>query len=129
MKSEEITKGLAVRLFNQFIKGRLKEVGGGGCVVYTGKKNKQGYGILYFAGEEFLVHCVTFIAERKEIPIGKIIRHRCVERGCCRIGHLMLSERGRKKGEKNRKVEFYVGSKEEDNSAKIIEGLTKQVKD
>lgn len=62
----------------------------GDCQVWTGYKNKLGYGLINVEGKQVLVHCYVWAKERGPVPRGKRIDHRCHNEACHRLGHLRL---------------------------------------
>lgn len=49
----------------------------GSCVVWTGGKSRDGYGLIYINRKAIHVHRLAWVLANGEIPPGLIIRHRC----------------------------------------------------
>jgi hypothetical protein len=60
----------------------------GPCWVWTGRKIWNGYGLIYWLGEQWLVHRVAYTIFVDEIPTGLTIDHLCRNRACVRPTHL-----------------------------------------
>lgn len=61
----------------------------GECWVWTGNRDRDGYGRIHFNGRRELTHRVAWILEHGPIPDGLLIRHAvCDNPPCCRLAHL-----------------------------------------
>jgi hypothetical protein len=60
----------------------------GRCWVWTGRKIWNGYGLVYWNGEQWLVHRVSYTLDVGHIPDGLTIDHLCRNRACRRPAHL-----------------------------------------
>ena len=65
----------------------------GGCVLYTGRKNESGYGMIRSGGSMQLVHRVAWEIEHGPIPDGLTLDHMCHTRACFNLAHLRLATR------------------------------------
>ena len=62
-----------------------------GCWLFTGGKNKQGYGRIYFEGQMRSVHKVMLEQTHQiKIPEGLEVNHSCYVRHCCNPEHLTI---------------------------------------
>lgn len=61
-----------------------------GCLLFTGKHDRDGYGRVKRFGREWLAHRWTFTAERGPIPVGLFVCHRCDTPACVNPDHLFL---------------------------------------
>jgi hypothetical protein len=62
-----------------------------GCWLFTGGKNKQGYGRIYFEGQMRLVHKVMIEQTHQiNIPEDLEVNHLCYVRACCNPDHLTI---------------------------------------
>lgn len=63
-----------------------------GCWIWTGSK-RDGYGVTKVADRNMLVHRLSYILYRGEIPLGMVVRHVCPDgpnRACANPDHLKL---------------------------------------
>lgn len=77
---------------NRPLKERLEEktVKKGSCLIWTGAKDKGGYGIIWYKGGQKNVHRVAYEELKEPIPKGLHIRHSCDVRLCWNIDHLSV---------------------------------------
>lgn len=59
-----------------------------GCLVWTGKRNATGYGMMKFGGKSRLAHRVAFEMVIGNIPTGLTIDHLCRVRACVNPFHM-----------------------------------------
>lgn len=59
-----------------------------GCWLYTGAKEKSGYGKFSIGRVTVLAHCYAFECVRGVIPKGLTLDHKCRLEGCVRPSHL-----------------------------------------
>ena len=67
---------------------RRKCVMAGDCLVFTGKRNPDGYGQIRVGEKLLSVHRVWWIAHGRELPEGMTLDHLCRVRNCVRLDHL-----------------------------------------
>ncbi|WP_158506136.1 HNH endonuclease [Synechocystis sp. PCC 7509] len=60
------------------------------CWLWTGSKNKSGYGAIKVAGKPLQVHRVVYEMSYGIIPSDHFVRHRCDNPSCCNPKHLKL---------------------------------------
>lgn len=72
------------RSFDDNFKARTCRVGA--CLEWQGVKNRDGYAL--YAGR--FVHRIVWTKKHGAIPSGKVIRHRCHNPACVRLGHLRV---------------------------------------
>jgi hypothetical protein len=61
------------------------------CMVWTGAKNRHGYGNIWLGGRVFKnTHRVVYESVTGPIDSGMCVMHACDVRGCCNIHHLSL---------------------------------------
>lgn len=65
----------------------------GGCWVWGGNTNRQGYGRIFYRGKMVLLHRLTYVLKNGAIPDGKILRHQCDNPPCCNPQHLLTGTR------------------------------------
>ena len=63
---------------------------GDGCWVWTGLKNGDGYGSVWFGKRMDGTHRVAWTLTNGPIPDGMMVLHRCDNPPCCRPDHLFL---------------------------------------
>lgn len=62
--------------------------GRGGCWVWTGALNTNGYGQSFIAGRAQSTHRLAYEALAGPIPDGLVLDHLCRNRACCNPDHL-----------------------------------------
>lgn len=62
------------------------------CWLWTGGKQKDGYGVIKVGGKALRVHRVVYEIYFGEIPDNQSIRHRCDRPSCCNPKHLKLGD-------------------------------------
>jgi hypothetical protein len=63
------------------------------CLVYTGYRNRDGYGVIKIGGRKgkfIRVHRLLYEDKNGSIPPGFFICHKCDNPPCCNINHLFL---------------------------------------
>lgn len=60
----------------------------GGCIEWTGYRDRKGYGRYSGAGKEVLAHRIAYVMHYGSIPAGMHIMHRCDNPACCNPQHL-----------------------------------------
>lgn len=60
----------------------------GGCVIYTGPKNQDGYGIVQSGRKQLLVHRVVWEAEHGKVSDDYVVHHACRSKTCVALEHL-----------------------------------------
>lgn len=67
---------------------RFTVAGAKGCWVWTGSRNRNGYGQMFFDGRSRLAHRVAYAAYIGPIPDGLSIDHLCRTKCCVNPEHL-----------------------------------------
>jgi hypothetical protein len=64
-----------------------------GCILWTGGKNADGYGIIGSGGEtgaNILAHRLSYERANGAIPVGLMVLHKCDNPPCINVEHLYL---------------------------------------
>jgi HNH endonuclease len=64
------------------------------CLVWTGYRDRYGYGHRVKHNNEELVHRLMYSIEKGEIPKGLFICHHCDNPPCCNVDHLFRGSSG-----------------------------------
>ena len=69
-----------------------KTVVNGDCLLWTGQKDKRGYGFLRLEGRLQRAHRLMYAIHHGPIPPGQVVRHRCDTPSCIAPAHLVLGQ-------------------------------------
>lgn len=67
-----------------------KSVTRGDCIVWTGRLDRNGYGVFKTYGRHTGTHRAAWLARRGPIPSGLVVDHLCRVRACLRVDHMEL---------------------------------------
>lgn len=81
------------------------------CKLWTGAKNKRGYGVRRYRGKAHLVHRVAWIERHGEIPDGLCVLHHCDTPACYEDTHLFLGTRADNTADARSKKRLPVGER------------------
>ena len=62
----------------------------GECIVWTGGKNKEGYGLIRLGDKREMTHRAAYILQVGQIPKDKVIDHLCRNPSCINVEHMEL---------------------------------------
>jgi len=62
----------------------------GDCLVWTGSRNKDGYGTTKYMGRSITAHRMSYLLCNAEIPTGMHVLHKCDNPPCVNAEHLYL---------------------------------------
>lgn len=60
----------------------------GGCWIWSGAVQGDGYGVVRYDGRHWLIHRLLYTLYTGAIPTGAELDHTCVVRRCCNPAHL-----------------------------------------
>lgn len=60
----------------------------GDCILWTGKTDKDGYGVMLFRRAHRKVHRLAMWLANRPIPDGHVVNHTCRKRNCVNPQHL-----------------------------------------
>lgn len=72
---------------------RVHQTPSGDCLLWSGQKDRDGYGICYFRRKNRRAHRVAWFSVHGDIPTGMVINHTCRNRACVNPQHLNLLSR------------------------------------
>ena len=78
-----------------------------GCILWTGTKRPDGYGLVQYKGQQDLAHRFAYINAYGPIPKGMVVCHKCDVTDCINPSHLFIGSQAdnvedcRKKGRVN----------------------------
>lgn len=85
----------------------------GACWIWTGTKDKNGYGKVSLAGSDLRAHQVAWILQNKRpVPVGLCVLHSCDQPSCVNPDHLWIGSNAdnmRDKVEKGRAIGAHKG--------------------
>ncbi len=73
---------------------RVDVIEGSGCLIWSGHRMSNGYGVLFYNNESMLAHRFAYLAFVGSIPVGHVIHHDCGNRSCVNTFHLECVSRG-----------------------------------
>lgn len=65
----------------------------GECLVWTGERNRDGYGRITIGGRKHLAHRHAWSRAHGAIPEGGVVDHICHNPACSEVSHLRLATR------------------------------------
>jgi hypothetical protein len=78
------------KTIKRFMKHVDKGTDPNGCWLWTGARNKQGYGIFRINGKNWRAHRISYKSLKGEIQEGLFVCHQCDTPGCVNPAHLFL---------------------------------------
>jgi len=113
-KTDSLTMSRAFRAlpFWDRVNAQL-EINENDCHVFTGSKDDGGYGRINKDGKLIRLHRAIWIKHFGEIPLGKVIMHKCDNPSCINIEHLQIGtqlDNVRDMWAKNRGVKLFGNS-------------------
>ena len=60
------------------------------CILFTGFKDKQGYGVKHYNGKNYMAHRLAYIQNIGPIPKNMYVLHTCDNPSCINPEHLRL---------------------------------------
>lgn len=67
------------------------------CWLWNGSKDR--YGFFKKDGKQYLAHRVSYLHHHGEIPVGFVVRHKCINKHCVNPEHLELGTHTQNNGE------------------------------
>lgn len=60
----------------------------GDCWLWAGRKQHQGYAVFVIKSNPNLAHRISYLHHHGEIPVGLVVRHKCLNKHCVNPDHL-----------------------------------------
>ena len=79
--------------YDESIRNKIKngiKIDSNNCWIWQGAKHLQGYGNIAYRGKPLLVHRISWMIFKGEIPQGMKVCHKCDVTSCCNPEHLFL---------------------------------------
>lgn len=107
----DIAENLKTSYFDRIV-SKCELVPKTGCLIWSGYKDKQGYGTIWCGGKKRFTHRVMFEIVKSPIPEGLVIDPLCRNPSCINTDHMecVTNEENLLRGEKFRE-EFRTGKK------------------
>jgi hypothetical protein len=73
-----------------FFESKLKKDTQTDCILWMGRLDRLGYGVLWDGKKQVKAHRFSWILHHKEIPGDKKVLHKCDVRNCVNVNHLFI---------------------------------------
>lgn len=105
MKKAESTIVFTEDLLKRFYeKTKLDEATG--CLLWTGTKNKTGYGYMSINGCQFRAHRISYLIHHGQIPSGMCVLHSCDTPSCVSKNHVSIGTHAENMGQRHERGRY-----------------------
>jgi len=96
------------------------------CFIFTGCKDKDGYGACSYKGKQIRAHRLSFVLSKKELPEHLCVGHTCDTPACINPNHLFLCTN--QENTMDRTIKNRSAKGEKSGTAKLTDNLVREIR-